>query len=356
MTAFRQLFLAELRILLRNRMTLFFTLLFPLIFILIFGFLLGDIGEVDRSQMGLVVVPGPDGDLLEEVIADAASMEVVRYDSVDDLETAVAERTIDFGLTWDGTRLRSHLDPNRVQENYAFEQVVDGIADDFELRRQRLVAPISVEAVHVGTSEATGWFNLVVPGILAFSILSTGLFAVSGHLTEMKERHTLDRMIVTPMPPVALLGAIAMVRLIVAYISTLITLGVAVLLFDLTFEISWLRYTAFVVCATFGTMGLGTVIALLVRRPSSASNIANALAMAMLFLAGIYFPAEFMPGFLQTIGRGLPLTHMADAMRYVTGVFDMTDGRFWATTAAFLGLAVVLFPLLGRYVVRPLRR
>ena len=76
----------------------------------------------------------------------------------------------------------------------------------------------------------------------------------------------------------------------------------------------------------------------------------------MMFLAGIYFPAEFMPGFLQAIGRWLPLTHMADVMRYVTGVLDMSDARFWATSAVFLGMAIVLFPMLGRYVVRPLRQ
>jgi len=72
--------------------------------------------------------------------------------------------------------------------------------------------------VHVGKAAATNWFNRVVPGILAFSILSAGLFAVSGHLTAMKERKLLDRLVVTPMHPVALLAAIACVRLAIVYI------------------------------------------------------------------------------------------------------------------------------------------
>jgi len=355
MSAFVHLLLAEFRILRRSWLALFFTLIFPLIFIVIFGFLFGGIGEVDRSRMGLVI-SGPDGELLESVIGDAGTMEIVRYEAVEDLSTDVGERVVDFGLAWDGSTLRSFLDPSRVQENFAFQQVVEGMQDDFDLRRQGLTNPIGVEAVHVGPSDAAGWFNLVVPGILAFSILSTGLFAVSGHLTEMKERHTLDRMIVTPMRPVALLAAIASVRLVLAFVSTLITLFVAIALFDLSFDVSWPRYAVFVACSTLGTMGLGTCIALLVRRPSSASNIANALAMVMMFLAGIYFPAEFMPRFLQVLGQWLPLTHMANAMRYVTGVLDMSAARFWTTSAAFLGIAVVLFPILGRYVVRPLRR
>ena len=43
-------------------------------------------------------------------------------------------------------------------------------------------------------------------------------------------------------------------------------------------------------------------------------------------------------------------------MRYVTGVMDMAESEFWAITFSFLGIAVVLFPVLARYVVRPLRQ
>jgi len=47
---------------------------------------------------------------------------------------------------------------------------------------------------------------------------------------------------------------------------------------------------------------------------------------------------------------------MADAMRYVTGVADMSLVRFWAITLSLLGLAAVLLPFLARYVVSAERR
>ncbi len=356
MTAFRALLASEARILLRDRMALFFTLIFPLIFILIFGFLMGDIGDVSQSTMGVFVAAGADRDLLDRTLSTAGSTAIERFESLDAMQEAVTDRRIDFALSWDGSALRYFYDANRVQENYAFQQVAAGLATDFDLRRQGATPAISVEPTDVGEIATTGWFNLVLPGILAFSVLSSGLFAVSGHLTAMKERKILDRLIVTPMAPVALLAAIAVVRLVVVYVSTLITLLVGVLVFGLRYDVSWLRFAVFVACATVGTMGIGTIIALLVRRPSSASNIANALAMVMMFLAGIYFPVEFMPRFLRAISEGLPLTHMANAMRYVTGVMDMADTEFWAITFSLLGIAVVLFPVLARYVVRPLRR
>lgn len=352
MNAFRTLLQIELKIFVRDRVAFFFTFLFPLIFILLFGFLIGGMGNIDAARMGLVLASETDPVILEAVIADAGSMEIKRYGKIDTLQEEIEKRKVDFGLAWDGERLRFFYNPARIQENYAFEQVASGIVTDFNLRHQGLAPILPVEEVHVGSITTTNWFNLVVPGILAFSVLSAGLFAVSGHLTSMKERKILDRMIVTPMPPLALLTAIVAIRLMVVYVSTLITLFVGILLFDLDFQLNWLHYTVFVLCATVGMMGLGTVIALIVRRSSSASNVANVLSMVMLFMAGIYFPIEFMPAFLRAISKALPLTHMAEAMRFAMGVVEMSLARFWGITLALLAAAVILLPFLARYVVR----
>ena len=356
MKALRFLLLAELRILMRDRMALFLTLLFPLVFILVFGFLMGDIGDVSRSTMGVFISSDLHREELEATLAAAGTMEIVTYSSLPEIEEAVTDRKIDFGLVWDGTRLDFLYDAARVQENFAFQQVGAGIATDFNLRRQGVEAPIAVDVLDVGAASSANWFSLVLPGILAFSVLSAGLSAISGHVTAMKERKILDRLIVTPMRPVLLLAAVAAIRLSIVFVSTLITLFAGILLFGLRYEINWLRYAVFIVCGTAGTMGLGTVIALLVRRPSSASNIAHALSMLMLFLAGIYFPVEFMPGFLRALSVAMPLTHMANALRYTVGVIEMSEVEFWAISASFLGVAFVLFPVLARYVIRPLRR
>lgn len=354
MSAFRALLRAETAIFLRDKATVFFTFLFPLIFILIFGFVMGDV-DAPSVKLGLLETSASSDADLRYVLTESGIDTITEFDVDSALTAAVTDRAVDFGLIWYGTELEFLYHPNRVQENYTFEQIALGITDAFNLRRQGLESVLPVESIHVGSEASTRWFNLMVPGIVAFSILASGLFAVSGHLTAMKERKTLDRMIVTPMAPVALLGAIAVVRLVVVYISTLVTLLVSVAIFDLSFSFDWFAYSALVGCATLGMMGLGTVIALIVRKPSSAGNVANVLAMVMMFLSGIYFPIEFMPGFLRALSRGLPLTYLAEGMRFVTGVQEMSLLRFWAIVASFLGVALVLFPVLARYVVRPQR-
>ena len=356
MRSFMALLHAEFVTVLRDKATLAFTFAFPVLFVLIFGPLMGGIGGSEAAHLGLVITDGAPSDVLEDVIADVGTITVTDLADELALEEALGKQQVDFGLIWHGGSLRFLYDPSRVQENYTFQELARGIASAFDLRHQNLKPVLDMNKVHVGKTAATNWFNLVVPGILAFSILSAGLFAVSGHLTAMKERKLLDRLVVTPMRPVALLAAIACVRLAIVYISTLVTLFTAIGVLHLTFSVNWLYYTIFVIAATLASMGFGTIIALLVRRPGSASNVANIISMVMMFLAGVYFPVEIMPSYLRAFSKALPLTYMANAMRYVTGVSDMTLVRFWAITCALLAVGILLFPFLARYVVRADRR
>lgn len=356
MTGFRDLLRTQTLVFLRDKMALFFTVLFPIVFILIFGFVWGGIEGPRSIRLGVLMPPEAEAELLDQVLGAQGTVAVSRYLDRAALEADLAKRRLDLGLAWDGELLLFLQDPTRVQEGYALTELARGIGAEFDLRRQGLSTVVGAERVYVGRSVATGWFNMLVPGVMAFSILTAGLLAVSGRITQMKERKLLDRLLVTPMSPAALLAAIAGVRLVVGYVATLTTLLVAVALFQVRFQVNWLFYTSFVVAATLGAMGLGTVIALVVRRPGSASTVASIVAQIMMFLSGVYFPVELMPSFLRTVSRALPLTYMVEAMRFVTGVADMSLTKFAATTSVFLLLGVALFPVLGRYVVSAGRR
>lgn len=355
MRAFWELLRSQAVVFARDKIALFFTLFFPVVFILIFGFVWGGAEGGDTVTLGLVQV-GEDGGFLAEVLSAQKGIAVRPYGDRVSLEADLLRRRVELGLVWDGEVLLFLQDPTRVQEGYALSEAARGIAAAVDLRRQNLAPVVEVARVNVGRGLGGGWFSLVVPGIMAFSVLMSGLLAVSGRITQMKERRMLDRLLVTPMPPSALLAAIAGVRLAVGFVSTTITLGIAVVLFRVRFEVNWPLYALFVVAATVGSMGLGTLIALVVRRPGSASTVASIVAQVMLFLSGVYFPVELMPGFLRDLSRAFPLTYMVEGMRYVTGVADLAPARFAVVSGGLLVVGLGLFPVLSRYVVSPGRR
>ncbi len=356
MNAFRALLGAEFRVFVRDKGALTFTFLFPLLFIVIFGYLMGGIGTAEGAKLGLLIAPKVDAARLEAAVSEVGVADVARMQTAADLEKAIEERKVDFGAEWDGTTLRFLYDVRRTQENFTFQELARGISARFDLANQGRRPILDVKSVIEGGEASADWFTLVVPGILAFSVLSAGLFAVAGHVTSMKQRRLLERLVVTPMPPVTLLAAVVTVRLAVVFVSTLLTLTVAMALFHVPFHVNWPLYTVFLVAATLGTMGLGTILSLLVKQPSSASNLANVVSMLMMFLSGIYFPIEIMPAVLRELSVILPLRHMADVMRYVTGVMDMSVLRFWVICGIFFAGGLALLPILSRYVVRVERR
>ena len=351
MSGFRELLRAELLVFLRDRSSMVFTFLFPILFILIFGALMGGMGSDDDARLGLFV-DGEARDALDLALSETAALRITEYRTSEELRAALLDRDVDFGMILREGELVTLFNVARTQENYAYEELAEGIVGRLQLGRQDLEPPVEVKQVVVGGGVTDRWLDQVVPGILAFSILSSGLFAVAGHITGMKRRRLLERLIVTPMRPSTLIAAIVVVRLIVVFASTLLSLLLALLFYRLALQIDWFRYVVFLIAATLGSMGMGTAIALLVRAPSSASNIANVLSMTMMFLAGIYFPVEIMPSFFRAVSRFLPLTHMADAMRYVAGVIDLTEARFWTISGVLFAAGVVLLPFLSRYVVR----
>jgi ABC-2 type transport system permease protein len=74
------------------------------------------------------------------------------------------------------------------------------------------------------------------------------------------------------------------------------------------------------VLATIGTLvfvGMGLAISTISRSPESANLLGSVLNFPMMFLAGTFWPREFMPRFLQPIISALPLTPLVEAMRAV---------------------------------------
>ncbi len=335
----------------RDRAALAFTFLFPVLFILVFGFLMG--GE-QHSRLGLVL-SGVPGTKLVSVLEKTDGITVTQYSDRKALEEGITKRRVDFGLVYDGKTLTFVYDPTQVQGNYLLEQIARGISTRFNLALQGTRSAVSVHEIPVIAANGN-WFVRVVPGVIAFSILSAGLFAIAGHLTMMKERRQLDRFLVTPMRPVYLIAAIGGVRLVVAYISAFLTLLIAITILHLEFTVDWFRYAIFVPAATIGAMGMGALIALVVRRPESAGSVSNIVAMLMMFLSGIYFPIEIMPSYLRTLSKFLPLTYMANAMRDVTGVTSIPTVEFWVITGGLFGIGLVLLPVVSRYIVRADRR
>lgn len=67
-------------------------------------------------------------------------------------------------------------------------------------------------------------------------------------------------------------------------------------------------------------LAFGTILSLISPSASSANNLASIVMTIMFFFAGVYFPLEFLPDYLETLGKIMPLYHLAKTMRMAMGV------------------------------------
>jgi ABC-2 type transport system permease protein len=69
----------------------------------------------------------------------------------------------------------------------------------------------------------------------------------------------------------------------------------------------------------------------------------------MMFLSGIFFSFEFLPDFLQTIARFLPLTYLGDALRQVM-VNSPQVAPLGVDIAVLVGWLVVCLGISARFL------
>jgi ABC-2 type transport system permease protein len=93
----------------------------------------------------------------------------------------------------------------------------------------------------------------------------------------------------------------------------------------------------------------GMVLSGLVKDEEAASAIGDAIAFPMMFLSGTYFPMEFIPSYLQTVAKALPLTYFPDGLRYAM-IYQYTAGIY--TNMAVVATLAIAFILIGSQVTR----
>jgi ABC-2 type transport system permease protein len=157
--------------------------------------------------------------------------------------------------------------------------------------------------------------DFLVPGILALAVMSTAM--VSLGIATGYERHygVLKRLGSTPLSRAGLLTAkTANVLLIeLAQVVVIVATGLA---------LGWstsARVLPVIVLLLVGTVafaGIGLLMAGTLRAEANLA-LANALFLLLLFLGGMAYPLERLPGALQAIAEALPAAALAESVRDV---------------------------------------
>lgn len=186
-----------------------------------------------------------------------------------------------------------------------------------------------------------------------------GVYAMTMTVGNERFFGTLASILATPASRAALFvgRALPVVANSLAVSVFVFAAGVALTDFTLTASRAATLVPAVLVTAV-STTGLGLLLGSLGLRVRDVFFASNLVYFLMLLLCGVNVPLEVLPGWLQALGRSLPLTHGLEAAREIVGGAQLTDVAGLLATEAAIGAAygTVAFALFRLFELEGRRR
>lgn len=157
--------------------------------------------------------------------------------------------------------------------------------------------------------------DFLVPGILALAVMSTAMVSL-GIATGYERRYgVLKRLGSTPLSRAGLLTAKTANVLVIELLQAVVIVAVgAALGWSLTGRI--VPAVALLLVGTVAFAGIGLLMAGTLRAEANLA-LSNALFLLLLFLGGMAYPLDRLPGALEAVAQALPAAALAEAVRAV---------------------------------------
>ncbi|WP_374370235.1 ABC transporter permease [Tabrizicola sp.] len=210
--------------------------------------------------------------------------------------------------------------------------------------RARTAAQLSVVVHRRYNPEGITQYN-IVPGLLGVIIQMTMVMMTAMALTREIERGTMENLLAMPVTPAEVMLGKVLPYFGVGAVQVLVVLGVARLVFHVPFLGSLPLLLAGVGLFVMALVILGYLISTVARTQMQAMQLTFFYFLPSLLLSGFMFPFRGMPGWAQTLGEILPLTHF---LRFIRAIM-LKGANLSAVTQhlAVLALFVLIFAVLA---------
>ncbi len=181
-------------------------------------------------------------------------------------------------------------------------------------------------------------------GLLASLVTLVGILLTAQNIAREREIGTLEQLNVTPITR----SQFILGKLIPFWLLGLIELTIGLVIIRYAFGTPFLGSVGWVYAAggvyLVAALSLGLLISTAVATQQQAMFVTFFVLVTMLFLGGIFTPAQSMPGWAQAVAAGNPIKHFVDVLR---GVLMKGAGaaEVWPSVLAMAAFAAVVLPL-----------
>jgi len=206
-------------------------------------------------------------------------------------------------------------------------------------RRLQTPSPVEVIVHPKYNPEAITQYN-IVPGLLGVILTMTSVMITAIAMTREQERGTLENLLAMPVRPLEVMVGKITPYILVGFLQAVVILTAARFLFGVPFFGSLLLLWGGIMLFIVTNLSLGFTISTVAKNQMQAMQMTFFFFLPSILLSGFMFPFRGMPGWAQSIGECLPLTHF---LRVVRGIMLKGNGlhhlhqEFWT-----LGLFILI--------------
>ena len=306
----------------RDRQAIIFSLFFPIMFMLALGFTSGN-----RDPIELGVVNHAQSELAERLIATLndnplfniteGSEDALRKALIEGKSKIVLILPTAFQGTESASELRLLVDRAQMRQLSlilpVFEKAL--VVVERELRNTEPLFSLTVEDVK---ARSQGYIDFLLPGLLAFTLMTISISGSGFNLVEYRRKGILKRLFVTPIQPRDFIMGLMLARLLLCIVQLSILLGIAIFFLGATVVGDFASLYFVIVLATFVFLCLGFCLGSIAKTQQAIIAIGNLFIFPQMFLSGIFFPIDSLPGLIQPLASVLPLSFTANALREIS--------------------------------------
>lgn len=351
MRRFGQFLSASLKMTFREKVALFWLFLFPVLLMLLLGSIFGRSGQANIN-LGIVDLDG--SSLSGGVVSALENIDafILTKGEEDRLKSDLRDGKLNAVLVLNEGFMESleqghaagatiHVDQSSATVADITYSSVSQVLDEIARGMAGMPDLIEVERESVTSSEMS-YVDFIVPGVLAMTLMSTGMFGLSLAFVQYREKGILRRIKVSPLPLSRFLGSELTAALILSVLQAVVLLAVGKLVFKVHMRGNLLYVTLLVVLGAASFLALGFMVASLSKTLKTAEMTSNALTFPMMFLSGVFFPLSVMPAALAFIARLLPLYYLGHALREVM-IMGKPIWSVWVDIVVLAGVGLACF-------------
>jgi ABC-2 type transport system permease protein len=163
-----------------------------------------------------------------------------------------------------------------------------------------------------------GYVHYLFPGLLAFSILLSGLFGMGYFLVRHRQNLFLKKLATTPLPKSTFVGAQIVARSLLVLGQMAVLVLTARIAFDLPLGlVAALWVSFFTLLGILAFMGLGFALACVVKTEATMVDVINSITTPLVLLSEIFFPVDELPAPIARVAGALPSTQLVRLVRAV---------------------------------------